>query len=444
MTHSVDWSRLTHAYGSAEDVPRHVAALRSDDADVRDEALGALFSSVVHQGTRYPASAYAVPLLLDLMGDPTVPDRAFIGQLLAMIAIGGDEAWLPETLPVDELRLQSIGGEDAMARVLRSGWDGLSIDDQAKVDALAEERAYDAVAAGLPLLRRLATRPAAVAVAAGKAEAAAAALGADASAAAASAAAVAEGATGSTGITAAALPPAGSTPMGALPDDDGVALVAAYTIGWFPDADPDASLVTLDALAAVGDEAETAVAVVAAGLLGASGSESMALRALTEARPVVRWAGAIALAKLRGPAAGPDVAAELLHWAGGGSAPDVRMPYLNGDLAGYAALALRQLGPAVDADAFNAFLARLPQVQASPALTVAGEALRLACPHGPVFANTPFTALEGRQQRLAQVLAASPRTWLYDELPFGNFAMLLGEYGFPDSHDAMRQYVSPF
>ncbi|TQS46380.1 hypothetical protein [Cryptosporangium phraense] len=448
MRDTVDWSRLTHAYGTAEDVPEHIAALRSDDEDVRHEALGELFNSIVHQGTRYPASAYAVPPLLELMADPTVPDRAFIGQLLALIAIGGDEAWLPETLPVDELRLESIGGEEAMARVLNSGWEGLSVDDQAKVDALAEERAYDAVAAGLPLLRRLAAQPAAVAVVTERAEAAAATIGADAAAAAeAAAAAQAAGAGGGLPPAAAgplgALPPAGASPLGALADDDGVALVSAYTIGWFPDVDPDASVAALDALAAVGDEPETAVAVVAAGLLGTAGSEPMAHRALHDPRPVVRWAGAVASAKLYGPAAGPQVAAELLHWAGGGSAPDVRMPYLDGDLAGYAALALRQLGPALDADAFNAFLARLPQTEASPALTIAGEALRLACPYGPITANTPFTKLDDRQQRLAQVLAASPRTWLYDEHRFANFSMLLGEYGFPDELEAMRRFITP-
>jgi HEAT repeat protein len=388
VTDLVDWSRLTHAYGPADDVPRNLAALRSDDENVRYSALGELFSSVVHQGTRYSASAYAVPPLLDLFADPAVLDRAFIGQLLALIAIGGDEAWLPGTLPIEDLRAESIGGEDAMTRIDRP-----SIEDQAKIDALAEERAYDAVAAGLPLFRRLAADP-----------------------------------TAST---------------------DGVALVSAYTIGWFPYADPAASLSALTTLARSGDEPEVAVSVVAAGLIGTRGSERLARWALRDPRPVVRWAGAIALAKLLGPVTGDGselvrgAAAELLHWAGGGSAPDVRMPYLDGDLAGYAALALRQLGPAHDTAAFNAFLARLPQVQASPALTIAGEALRLACPHGPLLDRTRFGELDERQQRLAQVLAASPRTWLWDEEEFGNFRMLLGEYGFPDSHQVMRSYVSP-
>ena len=392
MTHGVDWSALTHAYGSAEDVPRNIAALRSDDEAVRYEALGELFSSIVHQGTRYPASAYAVPPLLDLLGDPSVPGRAFIGQLLALIAIGGDEAWLPETLPIEDLRLEAIGGEAAM----RSTGTPPSIEDAAKIDALAEERAYDAVAAGLPLLRRLATEPAMARA-------------------------------------------AGSAPT----VDDGVAVIAAYTIGWFPDVDPDTSLAALEALVGVGDEAEAAVAVVAAGLLGAPGGERLARWAIDDPRPVVRWAGAVASAKLHGPAAGDRVAAELLHWAGGASAPDVRMPYLDGDLAGYAALALGQLGAKYDTAAFNAFLARLPQVQGAPALTIAGEALRLACPYGPLADRTPFGELDDRQQRLAQVLAASPDTWLWDEHPFGNFSMLLGEYGFPDSHENMRRYVSP-
>jgi hypothetical protein len=60
---TVDWAALTHAYGSAEDVPDLIRALYSADPEQVDEALGELFSCVLHQGSVYPATIEAVPFL---------------------------------------------------------------------------------------------------------------------------------------------------------------------------------------------------------------------------------------------------------------------------------------------------------------------------------------------------------------------------------------------
>ncbi|GIE34500.1 hypothetical protein Ait01nite_075450 [Actinoplanes italicus] len=123
-----DWAALRHAYGSAEDVPGHLAALRSPDEDERRESFGELYASITHQGNRYSASAAAVPSLLELAADSAVPDRDLLLYLLGRIAVGTDAAWLP-------------GG------VRR---DALDADEAA---------AYDAVAQGLPLFDTLTTDP---------------------------------------------------------------------------------------------------------------------------------------------------------------------------------------------------------------------------------------------------------------------------------------------
>ncbi|MFJ4685756.1 hypothetical protein [Streptomyces sp. NPDC088789] len=60
---TVPWHSLTHAYGSAEDVPELIRAVYSEDAEVADEALTELFGTVHHQGSVYPASAPSVPFL---------------------------------------------------------------------------------------------------------------------------------------------------------------------------------------------------------------------------------------------------------------------------------------------------------------------------------------------------------------------------------------------
>ena len=390
---TVDWSGLRHAYGSAEDVPALLGALASDDEAVRHEAFGELLASLVHQGRRDDASAYAVPTLLDLMADPATPDRYLVGLLLVWIAIGEDRGWLPDGLLVDVFRTRATGAEDLLPRYRRGA--GLDDAEYARLDAYVALRAWEAVRAGLPVLRRL------------------------------------------------------------LVEDDDIDLrtIVAYTLGWFPPdaapagaevpADTAASLAVLAEVAADAeqDEGLVAVAVVAAGLLGTDDGARVAATALDDGRAVVRWAGAVALARLHGPAADPRVATELLGWAGGDSLPDHRIPYLDGDLAGYAALALGQLGAAAADATFAACLARLPKIGGMEALTLVGEALRQAFPAGPAPAGTPFDLLDDRQRRLARVLAGSPDTWRYDEHEFGNFAELVGEYGLPDSHALLLRYV---
>jgi hypothetical protein len=105
------------------------------------------------------------------------------------------------------------------------------------------------------------------------------------------------------------------------------------------------------------------------------------------------------------------VATELLAWAGGDSPSRTEIPYLDGNLAGHAALALRQLGHAHADVAIDALLARIPAVSGPQALPVVGEALRHAFPAGPVTKDARLATMDQRQQHLLQALVASPQTW---------------------------------
>ncbi|MFJ9034398.1 hypothetical protein ACIRQP_39340 [Streptomyces sp. NPDC102274] len=60
------WAELEHAYGSAEDLPEQLRALASADEEEAGEALGELYSRILHQGSVYEASARAVPYLAGL------------------------------------------------------------------------------------------------------------------------------------------------------------------------------------------------------------------------------------------------------------------------------------------------------------------------------------------------------------------------------------------
>ncbi|WP_405749821.1 hypothetical protein OHA19_08455 [Streptomyces sp. NBC_00012] len=62
------WADLQHAYGSAADVPGHLRTLAGRSDDAASEAISELYSSILHQGSVYEASAHAVPYLARLAG----------------------------------------------------------------------------------------------------------------------------------------------------------------------------------------------------------------------------------------------------------------------------------------------------------------------------------------------------------------------------------------
>lgn len=85
----IDWKHLNHAYGSAKDVPKLLRLLTDPRENVRQEALFELNSSLNHQGSLYEATPYAVPFLVELASDPSVPDRHNILSLVS----GAAEGW---------------------------------------------------------------------------------------------------------------------------------------------------------------------------------------------------------------------------------------------------------------------------------------------------------------------------------------------------------------
>ncbi|RAY13725.1 hypothetical protein DPM19_18870 [Actinomadura craniellae] len=392
---NVAWAGLEHAYGSAADVPDLIRALRAADPQAREHARRQLYGNIFHQGTRYEASAYAAPFLLELLADPATPERTAILELLTSLAIGYDESWLPDTFPVTSHRRRAVGGEQVLqAAPAPTGdedddsgyryWESLDERQQEQMFAHIEIAVYDAVRTGVPLYRDL------------------------------------------------------------LADEDPrMRVAAAYALAWFGE---DASASGGPLTSAVGDPQApvAATALVALGLIDTDDpvAAQTVRAALTDSRDLVRWGAAVALARMHGPAADAAVATELLAWAGGDIPSRAEIPYLEGNVAGYAGLALRQLGDAHAESAFDALLARIPAVSGPEALPVVGEALRRAFPAGPVTTETRFTTLDRRQQRLLLALAASPATWGWRQYKtFGNFSMMLSSYGLPRNVEAMSSFV---
>lgn len=86
--YEVDWSSLKHARGEASDFPILINAALSDDEKDREFALKLLHETIWHQGSIYQATAFAVPVIAELIKSPDITNNADFANLLASIAQG--------------------------------------------------------------------------------------------------------------------------------------------------------------------------------------------------------------------------------------------------------------------------------------------------------------------------------------------------------------------
>ncbi len=84
----VPWAKLEHAYGPANDVPDLLRSLLDSDPKVRSNTMGTLYGNVIHQGTRFPATPYVIPFLIELCQSPEVPERGELLQLWGILIAG--------------------------------------------------------------------------------------------------------------------------------------------------------------------------------------------------------------------------------------------------------------------------------------------------------------------------------------------------------------------
>jgi hypothetical protein len=82
----IDWSKLEDAYGQATNVPNLIRGLVSSEKEVRQKARFDLGSHIIHQGTPYSSTVYAIAFLAELLQNPTIPDHGTIASLLVFIA----------------------------------------------------------------------------------------------------------------------------------------------------------------------------------------------------------------------------------------------------------------------------------------------------------------------------------------------------------------------
>lgn len=89
---SIDWARIQHSHGTAEEFPRWLRELRSEDAGVREAARNNLFEYSNHQQSIYPVSACLVPFLIELAAAPDTPERWYLLHQLADLAASSEGA----------------------------------------------------------------------------------------------------------------------------------------------------------------------------------------------------------------------------------------------------------------------------------------------------------------------------------------------------------------
>ena len=86
----IAWDRLSHAYGSAEDVPDCINGLLSKDETEFDDALCELSSNIYHQGDVFDSTAATIPFLIKLA------DLLESNEILGLIKAIAQSATIPE------------------------------------------------------------------------------------------------------------------------------------------------------------------------------------------------------------------------------------------------------------------------------------------------------------------------------------------------------------
>lgn len=116
--YEIEWSRLTHPYGDASDIPDLIRGLASDDEGDRSDALEMLSYRICNESP-VETMAAAVPFLIELAARPDVEAREDILDFLAGMA-GGDAGGGVRADPNELLR---PGGLDDQDRALRRARD---------------------------------------------------------------------------------------------------------------------------------------------------------------------------------------------------------------------------------------------------------------------------------------------------------------------------------
>jgi HEAT repeat protein len=246
--------------------------------------------------------------------------------------------------------------------------------------------------------------------------------------------------------------------LGLLDDDDPrVRQATAYLIAWFPQHAGTCLRRLRRRLAAEPDPNATATMVVGLGLLAGAHRQVADAAVLAELlggpQPLVRWAAAIALARLFVADPPEPAVAELLGWATDATPqpPEADIPFHEGELGRYALAAAVRPGAAAHQRAVEALLARLAMVgQAGEAEGLLWDLLGVTFDHDTFDMLLPrprWEELSRLQHGVLRVVADSDRLWQRDpDDPWARNGPPpawnpLAAHGLPDTRTRLQAYV---
>lgn len=387
----IDWASMNHAYGSAEDVPGLLRDLASENDDDRDYAMYELYGNIFHQGTRYEATAPAVPFLLELLGQPDYPGHTDILYFLSSLVTGYGEAYLPDGF------MPEIAGMRAELARLRARPEEERAEDETDSLGWGSDQDWlrwivnitDEVRRGAPrIIRHLGN------------------------------------------------------------DDEKVRIAATYLLSWLPeDYDLFApslwDLVQNDPSDHVRADALIALAVAADEAAFAEYVPTIETL-LADGEPILQFASAIALGTRTSDEL-PDAVIQVLleTIAAEGEDEDEEgpawyIPWYDGEPGAYAAEVLRFV-PDDHADrvarAVGSALSGMDTLQAASAAT---SAIVMLFPEG--YAGEAED-LEPLQREFLQKLASTRNPWFLGDSPFANFGLTMGDFGLPPSMEELQEWL---
>ena len=363
------WAEVEHCFGPAVDTPGHLWNLRSPSVNDRHEAWQELITSIYHLGDRFPASSLAVPFLMRLALAPDTPDRDGVIGFLMDLAIGHDTEHFPAGFDVDSQRqqltvLRAHTAESWERHV--DEWVAAEPDDRRRERRIRHRkyytlsgsisgtesavRAYEAVRAGIPELRRL------------------------------------------------------------LHDEDpGVRAATAYLLAWFPEdaVESTAALATLLAT-------ETAVPVVINAMIALGLLKSVSTTVLTpylgSPDQPIAWAAAVAL--VCADVADQVVIARLGDALRCPPRDKFGLLYRYGDFGTCASRCLASITGTMAPFALDVAIAAFTPHSNTQMWAAAPAAVALAFPESSDTSRPAFADLEPQQQRvLRELVQAGPGPW---------------------------------
>nr|MDT0663482.1 hypothetical protein [Micromonospora sp. DSM 115978] len=365
----MDWASLVDLYGPAGDLPEFLLAVWSEDAGTRRRAYETLARRLVHQGSRFDASAVAAGFLVEVVADPEAPDRFAACQVLRMIAIGDESYWLTESPEIAAVR-RRVARRAAMT-----------------LQELGQEWSMWVAAAGDERVRRAREW---------------------------------------------------TVHYMDVEADPAVRLHAAHLLAWFPE-ERDQVVPALTRLSNEDPEPIVAsTACVAAGLCGATETDTDLVEALSRRRAgssrAERWSAVLGLACLTTRPPRPIIE-ELYTCLLEAPEPVPNWPFLGGDMSGLAALTLSRLGTEVAPDRVGILARRLADTESGPErFTLVGALLDAAFPE----------QAEAGRERGAEAQQTAIRA-LVDNAVWRDgpmVAMLLAQHDLPSEPASLRNWLA--